>query len=257
MRARAHHLCTTIEYDPPPPHSPQAAKALQAIDEMPPARRWTVRGAVVAATCAAFAVYYQTVYILPKVEYNKLHPYTSWIPLTCWMILRNMTPAMRTWSMRLYGWLGCITLETYLSQFHIWLRSSVPNGQPKFLLTILPGYPLLNFAICTARESSGPGRRRHDLRPIPTRSSAARPRTLCCHRPTSPPPPTPNPPTPSSTPPPQCTSTSATASSSSPTPSRTRLSPTTTTGSWAATSSSWRRCWWPAPPWALWGTPRA
>jgi hypothetical protein len=157
---------------------------------MPPPRRWTVRAAVVGVTVAIFGVYYQHVYVLPKAEYNAVHPYTSWIPLTCWMVLRNMTPAvragpgsaqlgrrwgrgqpgrrataspashlcgspasfpfaiptpphpapppapapppppqMRTWSMRLYGWLGCITLETYLSQFHIWLRSSVPNGQ--------------------------------------------------------------------------------------------------------------------------------
>lgn len=129
---------------------PLASKALLAIDEMPPPKRWSVRAAVVAATCGVFAVYYKSVYVLPKIEYNKVHPYTSWIPLTCWMVVRNMHPQLRTWSMRLYGWLGCITLETYLSQFHIWLRSSVPNGQPKFLLTLVPGYPMLNFAACTA-----------------------------------------------------------------------------------------------------------
>ncbi len=27
-------------------------------------------------------------------------------------MLRNLTPQMRTFSMGLYGWLGCITLET-------------------------------------------------------------------------------------------------------------------------------------------------
>ncbi|GBF88415.1 CAS1 domain-containing protein [Raphidocelis subcapitata] len=129
---------------------PMACKFLTSVDELPSPRRWTVRAAIVACTVAVFAVYYKSVYVLPKLEYNVLHPYTSWIPLTCWMIVRNLTPQLRTWSMRLYGWLGCITLETYLSQFHIWLRSSVPNGQPKYLLAIVPGYPLLNFAICTA-----------------------------------------------------------------------------------------------------------
>jgi hypothetical protein len=28
------------------------------------------------------------------------------------IVLRNMTPSLRLWSMSLYGWLGCITLET-------------------------------------------------------------------------------------------------------------------------------------------------
>lgn len=129
---------------------PHAAAALTWMDSQTPAKRHSLRALLLSAVAVVFYFYYQTVYILPKTEYNKVHPYTSWIPLTCWMIVRNVTPGMREVSLRLYGWLGCITLETYLGQFHVWLRSAIPNGQPKYLLCLVPGYPLVNFGVVSA-----------------------------------------------------------------------------------------------------------
>ncbi|KAF8072744.1 RWA3 [Scenedesmus sp. PABB004] len=129
---------------------PAASRALAAVDGLPRLTAAGARAALLAGVAAALAVYYHTVYSLPKLEYNKVHPFTSWIPLTLWIVVRNLTPRCRTFSARLYGWLGCVTLETYLCQFHIWLHSDVPDGQPKYLLCLLPGYPMLNFGLVTA-----------------------------------------------------------------------------------------------------------
>lgn len=129
---------------------PAMAFVLNAIDAMPKLRCYAARTALVATCLALGYTWYTHIFVLPKNDYNKVHPYTSWIPISLFFILRNVTPWMRTVHLRLFGWLGCITLETYISQFHIWLHSDIPDGQPKFLLVLLPGYPLLNFALVSA-----------------------------------------------------------------------------------------------------------
>lgn len=128
---------------------PHVSRALDYLDGLATMPKYAARTGIVAV-CAAVAVpYYHHVFSLPKFQYNVLHPFTSWIPITLWILLRNLLPTMRLKHLRLYGWLGCITLETYISQSHIWMSSEIADGQPKALLALVPGYPLVNFAVVT------------------------------------------------------------------------------------------------------------
>ena len=129
---------------------PACERLLQRLDALPGPRRLLVRSAVVAACLAVGAVWFKEVYSLGKLEYNVLHPVTSWIPLSLWVVLRNLTPGLRTYYLEMFAYLGKITLETYICQFHIWLHSGQANGQPGRLLVLVPGYPLVNFLAATA-----------------------------------------------------------------------------------------------------------
>eukprot|EP00892_Ulva_mutabilis_P008402 jgi/Ulvmu1/5934/UM026_0056.1 len=124
---------------------PHMESVLALIDGMRFAIRNMCRLAILLAAVGLLYIWYINVYTLEKLEYNELHPFTSWVPITVWIVIRNLTPQLRQHSLGFLGWLGCITLETYISQFHIWLRSIIPNGQPKFILDLVPGYPLFNF----------------------------------------------------------------------------------------------------------------
>jgi len=109
--------------------------------------RTALRFVLTAACAGAVAVWAVRVYALDKFAYNTLHPYTSWLPILAYVVLRNLLPLGRAFSLRLFGFLGKITLETYILQFHVWMHSTGLNGSPKSLLVLLPDHFWLNFLL--------------------------------------------------------------------------------------------------------------
>ena len=66
------------------------------------------------------------------------------LPITAYIVLRNISSTARRYYMHFFAWLGKITLETYIAQFHIWMSSTgadftwEANASPKRLLRLLP-----------------------------------------------------------------------------------------------------------------------
>jgi len=123
---------------------PNFEKLMGYLDEKPSTKRTVIRFGIAFVCLTAFALWVQYIFVLEKYEYNKVHPYFSFIPLLSYIFLRNVFPLLRKYYLYMFSWLGKITLETYISQLHVYLQ-----GNAKFLISFIPGYPLLNFALAT------------------------------------------------------------------------------------------------------------
>ena len=122
----------------------QFYKYLDKDDPKTKQQRETLRYSVIAGILAIFSVWFYYVLRLPKHEYLKVHPFTSPLPIVIYALLRNLHPILRAYNLNLFTWLGKITLETYLSQIHLYMI-----GDAQAILVYLPQYPMLNFALST------------------------------------------------------------------------------------------------------------
>ncbi|XP_031745361.1 protein REDUCED WALL ACETYLATION 2-like [Cucumis sativus] len=124
-------------------------KWIEKLDDAKLKPRIFIKTTIVVTSATAAYLWFEYIFKLDSITYNKYHPYTSWIPITAYICIRNVTQSSRSYTLTLFGWIGKISLDTYISQFHIWLRSNAPDAQPKKLLIIIPNYPLLNFMFTT------------------------------------------------------------------------------------------------------------
>jgi hypothetical protein len=127
---------------------PRLDSLLLWIDSRPERVSNLIKLCVVSLCLFIGYIYVHYVFLLPKKEYNKVHPYTSFIPIILFIVLRNIFTTARMYHIHLFEFLGKTTLETYIGQFHIWMATTGLNGSPKQLIRVTPeGWPLLNFAI--------------------------------------------------------------------------------------------------------------
>lgn len=125
------------------PHFESFLKYLEA-KSTPRRTEYATKGLLAGVMLLVLFLWHQEILAFDKYTYNHVHPYTSWIPIVSFIVLRNLLPVLRTHYLFMFNWLGKITLETYLSQLHIYLQSNA-----KELIVYIPGYPLLNFAFST------------------------------------------------------------------------------------------------------------
>lgn len=77
-----------------------------------------------------------------KYAYNRCHPYISFIPIIGYILVRNCHPILRRTHSVAMAWIGQITLETYVLQFHIFMCRNVQH-----VIILLPGFPVSNCLI--------------------------------------------------------------------------------------------------------------
>lgn len=114
-------------------------------------------GAALSATLLAFIGLgsYATFTFLCSNTYdcNEIHSYVAFLPIVSYIILRNVSGALRMRHSSMFAWFGTITLELFASQSHIWLAADTHG-----VLVLIPSAPILNLIltsyifICTAHE---------------------------------------------------------------------------------------------------------
>ncbi|XP_022901456.1 N-acetylneuraminate (7)9-O-acetyltransferase [Onthophagus taurus] len=77
-----------------------------------------------------------------ELDCSEIHSYIVFLPIVSYIFLRNISGVLRTKYSSLFAWFGNISLELFISQYHIWLAADTHG-----VLVLIPGYPVLNIIV--------------------------------------------------------------------------------------------------------------
>lgn len=123
------------------------AKNLKMFDD---SNKRTLFSRPVGVACLIFAIVALVSYAIQaftcssKVSCNETHSTLSFVPILAFVLLRNVPGSLRAKFSKFYSWVGTISLELFIAQYHIWLAHDT-----KGVLVLIPDQPLLNVILTT------------------------------------------------------------------------------------------------------------
>lgn len=115
---------------PPPPQDPMANTSHTRLNPQSSQRGLSSSVLYILDVAMLLTYGYLSSTRTTKTSSNALHTYISPLPILAFIHLRNATPALRNHYSTAYAWIGKISLETFVLQYHIWLA-----GDTKGLLS--------------------------------------------------------------------------------------------------------------------------
>jgi len=111
-----------------------------------PLRQTIIYKSLLVAPCVLLTTWWAYyIYPKPKFEYNAIHPYTFFIPVVSYILVRSCVLEWRKWNSTFLGWVGKITLESYIFQYHVYMQDDAKSN-----IVVFAGYPLVNYLVLTA-----------------------------------------------------------------------------------------------------------
>ncbi|KAL9051138.1 MAG: hypothetical protein Q9162_006210 [Coniocarpon cinnabarinum] len=108
---------------PPPPAPPQSSMATTSFTRPGTSPNLKNTAFFVASTAALLVYTYLTSTRVTKPSSNALHTFISPLPILAFIQLRNSSRTLRNHYSGAFAWLGRISLETFVLQYHLWLAA--------------------------------------------------------------------------------------------------------------------------------------
>lgn len=132
-------------------------KKLTLLDDSKQGCLLSIRSSFITLTVSILSILSYVVWAAQctdKTACNRIHSYASIIPITAFILIRNVPGYLRSAYSAFFAWFGRISLELFIGQYHIWLAADTKG----MLVVLSPDWPTLNLVVtsfvfvCVAHE---------------------------------------------------------------------------------------------------------